>query len=49
MESHGMAGCIQVTEVTYQVLKDKFQFAPQKKIEIKGKGEMITYFLIGKQ
>jgi class 3 adenylate cyclase len=48
MESHGMAGCIQVTEVTYQVLKDKFQFAPQKKIEIKGKGEMITYFLIGK-
>jgi adenylate cyclase len=48
MESHGIAGCIQVTEVTYQVLKDKFQFAPQKKIEIKGKGEMITYFLIGK-
>ncbi|OYQ64832.1 hypothetical protein B9G53_09775 [Pseudanabaena sp. SR411] len=48
MESHGIAGCIQVTDVTYQVLKDKFQFDPQRKIEIKGKGEMITYFLTGK-
>ncbi|WP_434686147.1 adenylate/guanylate cyclase domain-containing protein [Pseudanabaena minima] len=48
MESHGVAGCIQVTEVTYQVLKDKFQFDPQKTIDIKGKGVMTTYFLIGK-
>ncbi|MEA5477360.1 adenylate/guanylate cyclase domain-containing protein [Pseudanabaena galeata UHCC 0370] len=48
MESHGVAGCIQVTDVTYQVLKDKFHFDPQRKIEIKGKGEMITYFLVGK-
>jgi len=48
MESHGVAGCIQVTEVTYQVLKGKFQFDPQKTIEIKGKGEMTTYFLVGK-
>ena len=48
MESHGIAGYIQVTDVTYQVLKDKFQFDPQRKIEIKGKGEMITYFLTGK-
>jgi class 3 adenylate cyclase/HAMP domain-containing protein len=47
MESHGIAGCIQVTDVTYQILKNKFTFDPQKTIEIKGKGEMITYFLTG--
>ncbi|WP_201323541.1 adenylate/guanylate cyclase domain-containing protein [Pseudanabaena sp. lw0831] len=47
MESHGIAGCIQVTDVTYQILKNKFQFDPQRTIEIKGKGEMTTYFLTG--
>jgi class 3 adenylate cyclase len=47
MESNGIAGCIQVTDVTYQILKNKFQFAPQRTIEIKGKGDMITYFLTG--
>lgn len=47
MESHGIAGCIQVSDVTYQILKNKFQFDPQRTIEIKGKGEMITYFLTG--
>ncbi len=48
MESHGVAGLIQVTEVTYQLLKNKFQFTPKRVIEIKGKGEMVTYFLTGK-
>jgi adenylate cyclase len=48
MESHGIAGCIQVTDVTYQILKSKYQFEPKRTIEVKGKGEMITYFLIGK-
>ncbi len=47
MESHGIPGCIQVTDVTYQILKNKFQFDPQRTIEIKGKGEMTTYFLTG--
>ncbi|WP_103667466.1 adenylate/guanylate cyclase domain-containing protein [Pseudanabaena sp. BC1403] len=45
MESHGIAGCIQVSDVTYQILKNKFQFDPQRIIEIKGKGEMTTYLL----
>lgn len=49
MESHGIAGCIQVTDVTYQILKNKFQFDPQRTIEIKGKGEMTTYFLTGRK
>jgi class 3 adenylate cyclase len=49
MESHGIAGCIQVTDATYQILKNKFQFDPKRTIEIKGKGEMTTYFLTGHQ
>ena len=49
MESHGIAGCIQVTDVTYQILKDKYQFESQRSIEIKGKGEMVTYLLKGKR
>jgi adenylate cyclase len=48
MESHGIAGCIQVTDVTYQLLKNKYQFEPKRIIDIKGKGEMITYLLTGK-
>ncbi len=45
MESHGVAGCIQVTDVTYQILKDKYQFEARQTMEIKGKGEMQTYLL----
>ena len=48
MESHSIAGCIQVTEVTYQILKNKYQFDPKRLVDIKGKGEMSTYFLTGK-
>jgi class 3 adenylate cyclase/methyl-accepting chemotaxis protein len=48
MESHGIAGCIQLTDVTYQILKNKYQFDSRREIEIKGKGEMITYLLTGK-
>jgi class 3 adenylate cyclase len=48
MESHGVAGCIQVTEATYQILKNKYQLEQRKAIEIKGKGEMITYILKGR-
>ncbi|MFN5925638.1 MAG: adenylate/guanylate cyclase domain-containing protein, partial [Pseudanabaena sp.] len=47
MESYGIAGCIQVTEATYQLLKDKYYFEQRGMINIKGKGEMSTYLLIG--
>ena len=48
MESHSLAGCIQVSESTYQHLRDKYQFRERGTIQVKGKGEMTTYFLIGK-
>jgi class 3 adenylate cyclase len=48
MESNGVAGCIQVTARTYERLKDGYRFEQRGTIEVKGKGEMVTYFLLGK-
>nr|WP_271253964.1 adenylate/guanylate cyclase domain-containing protein [Pseudanabaena sp. Chao 1811] len=48
MESYGIADCIQVTEATYQLLKDKYYFEQRSAINIKGKGEMTTYLLKGR-
>ncbi len=49
MESYGIAGCTQVTEATYQLLKDKYHLDQRSAINIKGKGEMITYLLKGRR
>ncbi|RKZ91356.1 MAG: hypothetical protein DRR19_07455 [Candidatus Parabeggiatoa sp. nov. 1] len=46
MESHGVPGKIHCSEETYQLLKAKFQLELRGNIEIKGKGNMRTYFLI---
>jgi PAS domain S-box-containing protein len=48
MESHGIPGKIQVTESTYQCLKDKYQFERRGIVDVKGKGEMPTYWLLRK-
>ncbi|MEB3831558.1 ammonium transporter [Phormidium sp. CCY1219] len=48
MESHGIPGAIQVTEVTYQLLQDKFLFEKRGTIHVKGKGDMTTYLLRGR-
>ncbi len=47
MESHGIPGSIQVSIYTYELLRDKYEFEERGLIEIKGKGEMRTYFLNG--
>lgn len=49
MESHSLAGCIQVSESTYQHLQGKYFVKERGVIQVKGKGEMTTYFLIGKK
>jgi class 3 adenylate cyclase len=49
MESHGLAGRIQVTQSTYECLRDEYHFEERGPIPIKGKGEMTTYLLIGKK
>ncbi|MFK5970629.1 MAG: adenylate/guanylate cyclase domain-containing protein [Candidatus Marithrix sp.] len=49
MESHGVSDEIQVSEVVYNRLKDKFFLEERGLIEIKGKGKMNTYLLKGRK
>ena len=48
MESEGVAGCIQVTERTYRRLRDGYRFERRGPIQVKGKGELVTWFLLGR-
>jgi guanylate cyclase len=49
MESHGEPGRIQVSADSYALLKDDFLFEPRGTITIKGKGEMETWYLVGRK
>ncbi|MBD2576754.1 adenylate/guanylate cyclase domain-containing protein [Oscillatoria sp. FACHB-1406] len=49
MESQGKPGRIQVTAELYERLKDRFIFIKRGEIEVKGRGEMTTYWLTGKR
>ncbi|MGB3694689.1 MAG: adenylate/guanylate cyclase domain-containing protein [Spirulinaceae cyanobacterium] len=49
MESQGISGRIQVTAATYECLKHKYKFESRGTVAIKGKGEMVTYWLMGKK
>ncbi len=49
MESHSEVGKIQVTAETYQLLKHNFDLVERGTIEVKGKGQMLTYWLTGKK
>jgi class 3 adenylate cyclase len=46
MESHGVAGCIQVTDRVYRRLHDRYRFERRGPVQVKGKGEMVTWFLV---
>lgn len=48
MESQALPGSIQVTETTYERLKDRYLFERRGTLQVKGKGEMVTYLLLGK-
>jgi len=47
MESGGTPGRIQVTQQTYEALKDEFELEPRGTIAVKGMGEMETWYLVG--
>lgn len=49
MESHGIAGQIQVTEATRRLLEGRYRFGPRRVVEVKGKGEMEVSMLEGPQ
>uniref|UniRef100_A0A8B9T778 adenylate cyclase n=1 Tax=Anas platyrhynchos TaxID=8839 RepID=A0A8B9T778_ANAPL len=49
MDSTGVQGKIQVTEEVQRILKRcSYEFVCRGKVSVKGKGEMLTYFLEGK-
>ena len=45
MQSHGRPGRIQVTEATYKLLRDRYDFESCGLMDIKGKGWMPTYLV----
>ena len=47
MESQSTPGEIQITRATYELLKDEFVCRRRGTIEVKGKGEMETWYLVG--
>ncbi|MDB9511736.1 adenylate/guanylate cyclase domain-containing protein [Kamptonema animale CS-326] len=49
MESQGLPGYIQVTTDIYDRLKDEYLFEERGTINVKGKGEMLTYWLKAKK
>jgi class 3 adenylate cyclase len=49
IESLAMAGSIQVTATVYERLKDKYVFKERDAIEVKGKGKMKIYLLLGRK
>uniref|UniRef100_A0A8C6PX28 Adenylate cyclase type 1 n=1 Tax=Nothobranchius furzeri TaxID=105023 RepID=A0A8C6PX28_NOTFU len=48
MDSTGVPGKIQVTEDVYRILNCNYDLVCRGKVSVKGKGEMLTYFLEGK-
>jgi adenylate cyclase len=48
MESEGVAGSIQVTPGTYELIRDEFVCEPRGVISVKGKGDMNTYILVSR-
>ncbi|XP_054645620.1 adenylate cyclase type 1 isoform X1 [Dunckerocampus dactyliophorus] len=49
MDSTGVQGKIQVTEDVYRVVADHYNFVCRGQVSVKGKGQMLTYFLEGRR
>ena len=47
MESHGEPNRIQITQATYQLIKDSFETTLRGPIQVKGKGSLTTWYLDG--
>jgi hypothetical protein len=49
MESHGVPGAIQVTQRAQERLRNRYHLRKRGTIEVKGKGPMTTYLLLGRR
>jgi adenylate cyclase len=47
MESHGLTGSIQVTDRVHSRLAQRFEFRERGVIDVKGKGPMRVFVLVG--
>jgi len=48
MESHGTPDAIQITRSTWELVADEFATEPRGLVEVKGKGEVETWILVGR-
>jgi adenylate cyclase len=46
MESHGLGGAVQITQTTYELIKDEFVCEPRGTVNVKGKGEMEVWLVL---
>jgi guanylate cyclase len=49
MESHGTPGRVQITQATYELLTDEFEFERRGRIAVKGKGDVEAWYLVGRR
>jgi guanylate cyclase len=49
METHGTSDRIQITRATYELLKDEFVCEYRGTVPVKGKGEVETWYLLGRR
>ena len=49
MESGGIAGSIQISEATHELIRDAFVCEPRGVTPMKGKGDMVTYLLLSRR
>ncbi len=49
MESHGAAGVIQISEATFELIKEDFICEPRGLLNVKGKGDMNVWYVLGKK
>jgi class 3 adenylate cyclase len=47
MESHGVPGQVQITRATWELLRDDFVCEPRGLVDVKGKGPVETWTLVG--
>jgi adenylate cyclase len=48
MESQGEPGMVQIARATYELIKDELVCLPRGTIEVRGRGEMETWFVEGR-
>jgi guanylate cyclase len=49
MESHGTPGRIQLADATWERIRDEFELVPRGEVEVKGKGRVRTWYLVGER